>query len=83
MKLKLTSLLLILLEFELGIVLVFSPWSVFWERNGLLAHFPFLQGLLLHNCFRGGVTGLGLVLIVFGCIEVFQLSAAGRGQREG
>lgn len=78
MKLKLASLLLILLDFEVGILLVFSPWSVFWERNGLLAHFPHLQGLVLHNGFRGGVSGLGLVLIVFGCIEVFQLSATGR-----
>lgn len=83
MKLKLTSLLLILLDFELGILLVFSPWSVFWERNGLLTHFPVLQGLVLHNSFRGGVSGLGLVLVLCGCIELFQLSAAGRGRREG
>jgi len=82
-KLKLASLLLILLDFEVGILFVFSPWSVFWERNGLLAHCPSLQGLVLHNCFRGGVTGLGLVLIIFGCIEVFQLSAAGRESRKG
>lgn len=82
MKLKLITLLLILLDFELGILLVFSPWSVFWERNGLLTHFPVLQELVLHNSFRGGVSGLGLVLIIFGCIEVFQLSASGR-RREG
>lgn len=81
MKLKLASLLLILLDFEVGILLVFSPWSVFWERNGLLAHFPAIQGLVLHNCFRGAVTGLGLVLIVFGCIEVFQLATAGRNRQ--
>lgn len=78
MKLKLASLLLILLEFEVGILLVFSPWSVFWESNGLLGHFPSIQGLVLHNCFRGAVSGLGLVLIVFGCIEVFHLTTAGR-----
>lgn len=81
MKLKLASLLLILLEFEVGILLVFSPWSVFWEHNGLLGHIPALQGLVLHNCFRGSVTGLGLVLIIFGCIEVFQLSTSGRKRR--
>ena len=81
-KLKLSSLLLILLDFEVGILLVFSPWSVFWERNGLLAHYPALEGLVLHSCFRGAVTGLGLVLIVFGCIEVFQLSTAGRRGRK-
>jgi hypothetical protein len=80
-KLKLASLLLILLDFEVGILLVFSPWSVFWERNGLLTHFPAIQGLVLNNCFRGAVTGLGLVLIVFGSIEVFQLSVAGRKER--
>lgn len=83
MKLKFASLLLILLDFEVGILLVFSPWSLFWERNGLLAHFPLVRELALHNCFRGGVTGLGLVLIIFGCIEVFQLSAAGRESRNG
>lgn len=81
MKLKLASLLLILLDFEVGILLVFSPWSMFWEYNGLLSHVPALQGLILHNCFRGSVTGLGLVLIIFGGIEVFQLSTGGRKAR--
>lgn len=81
MKSKLASLLLILLDFEVGILLVFSPWSVFWERNGLLTHVPALQGVVLHHCFRGAVSGLGLVLIVFGCMEVFQL--AGGGPKEG
>jgi len=79
-KLRLASLLVILLDFEMGILLVFSPWSVFWERNGLLGHLPALQGLVLHNAFRGAVTGLGLVLIVFGCIEILQLSTGGRGR---
>ncbi len=81
MKLKFVTLLLILLDFEVGLLLVFSPWSVFWERNGLLAHFPSLQGLVLHNGFRGGVTGLGLVLIIFGCIEILQLSGGGGKRR--
>jgi len=79
-KLKLATLLLILLEFEMGLLLVFSPWSVFWERNGLLTHFPALQGLVLHNGFRGGITGLGLVLTIFGCIELFQLMTSGEGK---
>lgn len=82
MKLRLASLLLILLEFEVGILLVFSPWSVFWERNGLLTHVPALQGVVLHHAFRGAVSGLGLVLIIFGCIEVLQLAGGGE-RREG
>lgn len=82
MKLKLASLLLILLDFEVGILLVFSPWSVFWERNGLLTHIPALQGMVLHHAFRGAVSGLGLVLIIFGCIDVFQLASGGE-RRDG
>ncbi len=35
---------------------------------------------VLHNAFRGAVTGLGLVLIVFGCLEIFQLTT---GRKHG
>lgn len=53
--------LLILVCFEMGVVLVFVPWSGFWERNYFLDRYPLLIPYLLNPFFRGAVTGLGVL----------------------
>ncbi len=53
--------LLILLCFEIGVTLVFVPWSAFWERNYFLNRYPGLLPILLNPFFRGAVTGLGVL----------------------
>ena len=52
---------LILLCFELGVVLVFIPWSYTWERNYFLNRYPALIPYLLNPSVRGAITGLGLL----------------------
>ena len=56
--------LLVVVCFEMGALLLYLPWSDFWEKNFFLVHFPALIRLLLHPAFRGAVSGLGVLDIL-------------------
>jgi hypothetical protein len=56
--------LLVVVCFEMGALLLYLPWSDFWERNFFLIHFPALIHLVLHPAFRGAVSGLGVLDII-------------------
>jgi hypothetical protein len=56
--------LLVLLCFEMGAILVYLPWSAFWEQNYFLTRFPALIPVMLHPSLRGAVSGLGVLDIV-------------------
>jgi hypothetical protein len=60
--------LTVVLLFEMGSLLLYLPWSTFWEQNYFLNHFPWLIPLILHPSFRGMVSGLGLldIFVAFG-----------------
>jgi hypothetical protein len=62
--------LLVVLCFEMGALLLYLPWSVYWDQNYFLSHFPSLIPVLLHPSFRGGVSGLGVldILLAFNLI---------------
>jgi hypothetical protein len=60
----------ILFCFEIGLFLVFVPWSQLWENNVLLSYSFVLRGLLLNNFIRGAVSGLGVVDLVLGLGEL-------------
>ena len=49
------------LAFEMGALLLYLPWSGYWEQNYFLSHFPSLMRILLHPSFRGAVSGLGIL----------------------
>jgi len=55
---------LVVLCFELGALLLYIPWTTFWEQNYFLNHFPSLMPLFLHPSFRGAVSGLGVLDII-------------------
>ncbi len=61
---RLLRVVLILLCFELGVLLVFIPWSYTWERNYFLNRYPALIPYLLNPSVRGAITGLGVLDIV-------------------
>ena len=63
--------ILIVLCFEMGALLLYLPWSNFWDHNYFLAHFPSLIPLLLHPSVRGLVSGLG-VLDIFVALGLLQ-----------
>lgn len=62
--------LLVVLCFEMGALLLYLPWTTFWEQNYFLAHFPSLMGIVLHPFFRGIVSGIGVldIFLAFGLI---------------
>jgi len=62
--------LLVVLAFEMGALLLYLPWSGYWEQNYFLSHFPSLIPIVLHPSFRGVVSGVGVldILIAFGWI---------------
>jgi hypothetical protein len=67
---RLLAVAFILFCFEIGLFLVFVPWSALWEHNVLLGYSFHLRGLLLNNFFRGAVSGLGVIDLVLGFSEL-------------
>ena len=68
---KVLRAIVIVLCFEMGALLLYLPWTNFWEQNYFLAHFPALRGLALHPSFRGLVSGLGVLdfLVALGLLQ--------------
>jgi len=60
--------LTVVLLFEMGALLLYLPWSAFWEQNYFLNHFPRIMPVLLHPSVRGVVSGIGVldILVAFG-----------------
>jgi hypothetical protein len=56
--------LLVVVCFEMGALLLYLPWSVFWEQNFFLNHFPSLIHVVLHPSFRGAISGIGILDIL-------------------
>jgi len=56
--------LLVVLAFEMGAMLLYLPWSLYWEQNYFLSHFPSLMPIVLHPSFRGAVSGIGVLDIL-------------------
>ena len=61
---------------EVGLLLVVLPWSAFWERNYFAVLWPPLLVLLTNNFVRGAVTGLGLVNLIAGFVDLARIFAA-------
>jgi hypothetical protein len=53
--------LLIVLAFEMGAMLLYLPWSGYWEQNFFLSYYPSLMRIALHPAFRGAVSGVGVL----------------------
>jgi hypothetical protein len=68
---RLLAVAFILFCFEIGLFLIFVPWSSLWEHNVLLLYLP-LRSLLLNNFVRGAVSGLGVVDLFLGLGELTQ-----------
>lgn len=71
---KIVRALLIVLCFEMGALLLYLPWSGFWQQNYFLSRFPALMPVLLHPSFRGIVSGFG-VLDILVAISLIRPSA--------
>jgi len=67
---RLLSIASIFFCFEIGLFLVFIPWSELWEGNYLLNYIPTFRPFILHTIFRSGVTALGVIDILIGISEL-------------
>ena len=67
---RLLAVAFILFCFEIGLFLVFVPWSQLWEHNVLLGSSFHIRRLFLNNFFRGAVSGLGIVDLALGFSEL-------------
>ena len=62
---------------QVGLLLIVLPWwPAFWEHNYFVLRWPPLRALLTNNFVRGAVSGLGLVNLVAGFMDLVVLFAA-------
>ncbi|MBZ2184762.1 MAG: hypothetical protein K7J46_08610 [Bryobacter sp.] len=70
---KLSAVLYVVLCFEIGLFLLFFPWSDYWKPN-YLANFSPEWGLFwLNPYFRGAISGIGIINIYISVLEAFRL----------
>src|SRR5262245_55948637 len=60
--------------FEVGIFLLVAPWMLphVWEQNYFYFLYPSLKALFMSGYFRGAVSGLGLLNISLGILDLIQ-----------
>lgn len=56
-----SRLLLVGVFFEVGLVLVFVPWTGYWEQNYFAELLPTIAGVVHDPFLRGAVSGLGVL----------------------
>jgi hypothetical protein len=66
-------LLRIALFLEVGFVLIVIPWSMYWDRNYFAEALPVLRPLIINHFVRGAVSGLGVVNVGAGILELISL----------
>ena len=66
-------LLLVVFFFEVGLVLLVMPWLAFWDRNYFWQLLPPLGAFMTNNFVRGAVSGLGLINVIAGCLELVSM----------
>ncbi len=62
----------ILFCFEIGLFLMFAPWSALWDHNFLLSFSSSFRAFVLNNFVRGAVSGLGFVDCMLGLSELYR-----------
>jgi len=67
---RVLAIALILFCFEIGLFLMFAPWSTLWEHNFLLAYSAAFRAFVLNNFVRGAVSGLGFIDCLLGLSEL-------------
>lgn len=52
------------------------PWSSFWEQNYFTAGWPLVRMVLTNNFVRGGISGLGVVNLCAGFLDLARVFGA-------
>jgi hypothetical protein len=69
----------ILYSLEVGIFLLFLPWTSVWDNNYILYLYPKLRPVITNSFFKGAVLGLGIVNILIGIQEIAQFRRKAKG----
>jgi hypothetical protein len=78
MSAKITVIVYILICFEVGILLLFLPWTPYWEDNIFLFFLsrkldaPWIGTFLTSGYIKGAVSGLGALNILAGLRDTFK-----------
>lgn len=86
MSAKLTIIFFILICFEIGVLLIILPWvpNPSWSENYLLVlaadnlRWPSLAMVMKSGYVRGAVTGLGILNIMLGVLEIINFKKTAR-----
>ena len=65
--------LLVVYFLEVGLVLLVAPWTTFWDRNFFVEANPLAETVLTMHAVRGGVSGVGLLNLGAGVVELVRL----------
>jgi hypothetical protein len=68
-----SRLLLIVYFIEAGLLLLVVPWSPFWEHNRFVLASDWSSALAHSGYVRGGLSGVGLLLLLAGLVELASL----------
>jgi len=66
----LNRVLVVVYLIEVGLVLVVTPWTRFWDQNYFIQSLPFLEPLLVSPTLRGGVSGFGIVTLGMAAVDI-------------
>ena len=69
-------LILVAFFLEVGFLLIVVPWSAFWERNYFAQTSPVVLDVITNNFVRGAISGLGLVNVCVGVVELVAVLAS-------
>jgi hypothetical protein len=58
---------------EVGLLLVFVPWSALWDRNYFASLAPAIGEAIRNPYVRGAVSGLGLINVTAGLAELYSV----------
>ena len=58
---------------EVGAVLIVAPWTTFWDGNYFIEVQPFVQLIFRTSFIRGGVTGVGVINLLAGVVDLIAL----------
>jgi hypothetical protein len=73
-------LLLVVLFLEVGFVLVVLPWSPWWDRNYFAQSLPQVHAFITSNFTRGAVSGLGIVNLLAGLVDLVSVILSRRSR---
>ena len=69
--------------FEVGLLLLFMPWSSAWDHNYFADSFSqLIRPIVRSNFVRGAVSGVGLINLWAGFADLRRLVALRRSERD-